>query len=303
MISSKLTGIDLIEAPSNLGLKPPILGKEPGTCRAPDALAKSGLDSLPRLLSRRRIIPPTYQADESRVVNIRNAESIAAYSRQLAFEIVKSLVDQRFALVIGGDCSILLGAAIALRQRGRYGLLFIDGHTDFYLPEQSSSGGAAGMDLALATGWGPELLTNIENLRPYFRMEDVLLLANRDYAERPTARIPKPEQSGMEYWDLAQLRSSGTVQTTQERIRILSQKPINGFWIHLDVDVLDDAIMPAVDSRQPDGLSWEEITGIIKFALATERVMGMEITIFDPDLDPDGSISRVLSRHIASWLH
>jgi arginase len=32
---------------------------------------------------------------------------------------------------IGGDYSILPGSMLALRRRGRYGLLFIDGHADF----------------------------------------------------------------------------------------------------------------------------------------------------------------------------
>jgi arginase len=46
--------------------------------------------------------------------------------------------------VIGGDCSVLLGNMLALRSRGKYGLLFIDGHNDFQTPEQSASKGVAG---------------------------------------------------------------------------------------------------------------------------------------------------------------
>jgi len=55
-------------------------------------------------------------------------------------------------LVLGGDCSILLGTTLALRRRGRFGLLFIDGHADFYQPEVEPKGEAASMDLAFATG-------------------------------------------------------------------------------------------------------------------------------------------------------
>jgi arginase len=297
-----LRNIDLIEAPSNLGLKPPKPGKQPGVRHAPDALAKAGLTLKLQYSSRRRVAAPTYQADESREINIRNAKSIAAYTEQLATEVTRSLINKRFPLMIGGDCSILLGPAVALRQRGRYGLLFIDGHTDFFLPEQSSTGGAAGMDLALATGWGPDLLSNIKNLGPYFRTEDVLLLGNRDYSERPVANIPKPEQSGMDYCDLDKLRAAGVVPAAQAHIDTLNQKPTDGFWIHLDVDALNDSIMPAVDSPQADGLSWDEITAILGYALNTGRAIGMEITIFDPDLDPDASLATILSSQIAAWL-
>lgn len=67
--------------------------------------------------------------------------------------------------MLGGDCSILLGNLLALRHRGRYGLFFIDGHADFYQPEASLTGEVADMDLAIASGRGPDVLTNIDGLK------------------------------------------------------------------------------------------------------------------------------------------
>jgi hypothetical protein len=65
--------------------------------------------------------------------------------------------------VLGGDCSILLGAMLALRRRGRYGLLYIDGDADFYQPEVNPlSGAASASDLAFATGRGPDVVADIE---------------------------------------------------------------------------------------------------------------------------------------------
>jgi arginase len=49
----------------------------------------------------------------------------------------------------------VLAAALALRRRGRYGLLFIDGQADFFQPEADPYGEAASMDLAFVTGHGP----------------------------------------------------------------------------------------------------------------------------------------------------
>src|SRR6202030_1222824 len=102
-------------------------------------------------------------------MKVRNAAGIRGYSLQLANRIEELLGQGKFPLVLGGDCSILLGSALALRKRGRYGLLFIDGHADLLTPASSQSGGAAGMDLALATGLGPELLTHIEGTKPYIQ--------------------------------------------------------------------------------------------------------------------------------------
>jgi arginase len=66
---------------------------------------------------------------------------------------------------------------------------------------------------------------------------------------------------------------------------------VEGFWVHLDADVLDDAIMPAVDSRQPDGLSCAELIEILKPLLGSPLAAGMQVTIFDPELDKDGKIA------------
>jgi arginase len=73
----------------------------------------------------------------------------------------------QFPIVLGGDCSILLGNVLALRRRSRFGLLFVDGHNDCYEPGAYPAGEAAGMDLAQSVGIGPELLTNIDELRLY----------------------------------------------------------------------------------------------------------------------------------------
>ncbi|CAN5501775.1 hypothetical protein BH23BAC1_BH23BAC1_25200 [soil metagenome] len=64
---------------------------------------------------------------------------------------------------MGGDCSIHIGIMSALKEKGNYGLIFLDTHADFYAPEQSITGEVADMDLAIVTGRGPEILNNINN--------------------------------------------------------------------------------------------------------------------------------------------
>jgi arginase len=64
--------------------------------------------------------------------------------------------------------------------------------------------------------------------------------------------------------------------------------------VHLDVDVLDDDLMPAVDYRHPGGLSWEEATQILRGLLHASGARGLEVTIFNPRLDPGGNHARQL---------
>ena len=58
--------------------------------------------------------------------------------------------------------------------------------------------------------------------------------------------------------------------------------------------MLDDAVMPAVDSRQPGGLGWAELIGALRVLLGSGLAAGMDVTIYDPDLDPTGEISEGL---------
>src|SRR5262249_40606216 len=125
----------------------------------------------------------TYSPERDPATLVLNAQGIADYSVQLA-NTVGDVVDRgEFPILLGGDCSILLGSSLALRRRGRYGLLFLDGHADFYQPA-ATNGEAASMDLALATGHGPELLTNLEGSRPLIRDEDVVAFGFRDLHEQ-----------------------------------------------------------------------------------------------------------------------
>jgi arginase len=69
----------------------------------------------------------------------------------------------------------------------------------------------------------------------------------------------------------------------------LMKDDLAGFWIHLDVDVLDDAIMPAVDYRlDGGGLSFSDLSKLLKIIFRFGCAVGMNITIFNPLLDVDG---------------
>ena len=75
---------------------------------------------------------------------------------------------------------------------------------------------------------------------------------------------------------------------------------LEGFWIHLDVDVLDDKAMPAVDYRLAGGIGYEDLSQLLQILLASGKAVGMNITIFNPKLDPDGSMAhRLLSSIVA----
>lgn len=288
----------IIEAPSILGLKPT------GVDRLPAALLQHGLADQLQARRAGRVVPAAaYDTRRDPQTLTLNARGIAEYSVQLADAVTDVVERDEFPVLLGGDCSILLGSTLALRRRGRYGLLFIDGHADFYQPEANPNGEAASMDLAFATGRGPELLTNLEGLRPLVRDEDVVAFGFRDAQEQHQyGSQPLPPQ--VLALDLQEVRRLGVKQAAQRAVEHLTaaDRPTQGFFIHLDCDVVSDALMPAVDYRIPDGLSWDELRTVLETALASGRAVGIEITIYNPSLDADGSSGRELARTLIKSL-
>jgi arginase len=148
------------------------------------------------------------------------------------------------------------------------------------------------MDLAFATGYGPAKLTTFDGRAPLVRAEDTVLFGFRDAEEQRAygSRQPPPE---LRSFDFASIRRTGIADAARAAVDHLARLP--GFFIHLDADVLDDAIMPAVDYRLPDGFTWDELATVLATALASERALGIELTIYNPALDRDGAAGRALA--------
>jgi arginase len=286
----------ILEAPSILGLSPT------GVETLPDALLAVGLAE--RLGARRagRVQPPPYQSERDPETLLLNPRGIADYSVALADAVGAVVGRGEFPVVLGGDCSILLGNLLALRRRGRYGLLFLDGHADFYQPEAEPNGEAASMELALATGRGPAVVVDIEGRRPLVRDMDVVVFGRRDAADAEAHGSQRIEDTAIAMIDLAAVRAAGIEAAAARAVERLSKTELDGFWVHLDADVLDDAVMPAVDYRMPDGLSWDELATVLRAAVSGGRAVGINVTIFNPKLDDDGSIARTFVETLARGL-
>ncbi|MGW0733055.1 arginase family protein [Streptomyces sp. NPDC002851] len=285
----------IIEAPSVLGLRPS------GVQDSPRALLDAGLLLHPGAMRAGRVEAPAYDPRRDADTGILNPTGIAEYSVRLADAVGSALDADRFPVVLGGDCSVLLGNLLALRRRGRYCLLFLDGHTDFYQPSAEPTGEAASMELALATGRGPRLLADLEGRGPLVRDEDVVAFGFRDSVESAEAGMqPLPPQ--MHAVDLDAVHAAGAATAARHAVDRLTGCDSAGYWVHLDVDVLDDAIMPAVDYRLPRGLSWSELESVLRTALVNSQAVGLDVTIFNPRLDPDGRIAARLAQCLGRGL-
>ncbi|MFF2776110.1 arginase family protein [Streptomyces sp. NPDC058052] len=285
--------IVLVDAPSNLGLRPPAPGVVPGCYKLAGALREQ--DLLRRLDAEEGgvVVPPRYDRGGWREGDgVFNAAALATYTRKLADRIERHVRAGRFPVVLGGDCSIQLGASLALRRIGRYGLAAVDASADFrHLGNAPHVGAAAGEELALATGRGQRDLTDLEGLRPYLRDGDVHLFGIRD-GDEDRAELTA---LGLSVSTVGEIREDGGNEIAATTLATLSTGGLDGFWVHLDADVLDPSVMPAVDSPDPDGLLPHELRPLLAGLLASEHCVGLNVTIYDPDLDPEGTAGALLA--------
>ena len=279
--------IVLIEAPSILGLAPTGVEDLPRTLRA------AGLDERLGISRSQLVAPPSYDPRRASDTAFLNAESLAAYTRDLAAAVGAVLDDGGWPLVLGGDCSILLGNLLALARRGRYGLLFLDGHADFYQPDANVNGQAASSELALATGRGPSTLTRYDDVHPLIDDGRVVTLGTRD-ADETRSYGSQPLAPGITCFDAATIHRDGAAAVMTRATAHLAAHDLDGLWIHLDADVLDDTLMPAVDYRLPGGLSSAELETLLDTAFAANAIAGLDLTIFNPRLDAGGRLAASL---------
>ncbi|MEU8225448.1 arginase family protein [Kribbella sp. NPDC048915] len=244
------------------------------------------------------VTPPRYDwASWSPGDGVFNAAAMAKYSVQLADRLTGFIERGDFVVLLGGECSNLLGPALALKRLGRYGVVYIDGHSDFRTVDNSPYVGAAGGEaLALVTGRGQPDLTDLEGRGPYTLDSDAVLLgirADDDY-------LGDVEKAGIPVWPAAKIAEdpAGAADGTLEHLDHL-----DGFWVHLDVDILDAAIMPAVDSPDPGGIDHDQLRALLRPLLAAPKCAGINIGIFDPDLDPDGRYATELTDTLVAALN
>jgi arginase len=291
-----MKSITIIGAPSSIGIRPYADGTPRRLDLAPAALREQGVVARLGARDDGDVVPPPYAELTRPEKRPRNERDVGSYSLALAHRVADAADDGSFVLVLGGDCSILLGCLLGARAHNdRVGLVYLDAHSDFATPEESSTGSVAAMCLALAVGRGDSPLARLSAAGPLVRGEDVVLIGRRDEAK--AGIYGQDALSPLGVLDLPQtvVRERGPAGTATAALDRLAQSGAQRFWIHVDADVLDPSAMPAVDSPEPNGMSLDDLTQLVRPLVAHPGAIGFELTIYDPNLDPNRAGAAALA--------
>lgn len=299
--------IRIVLAPSSLGLRPED-GREPGTWEAPQVLMAAGLRDAVRAAEVVGLDHPPYQVPAQAGTRIRNGQTLRRFSLELAEHVRETIAALRFPLVIGGDCGVLLGCLYGARLAGGRGLVHVDGHSDFTQAKSYATpetlGAAAGMDLAFASGRGEPLMTVWSGLEgPLAADADIVQIGERgrdepwfpdNYGDILATEITQ--------FTVQSAKSEGIDVTAAKTLARLEARGLDRAWLHVDVDVLDEKVMSAVDSPGSPGLDYEELAGLVRALVSSGRIVGADFAIYDPSRDPGHAHARGIVTCIAAGL-
>ncbi|HEX2392355.1 MAG TPA: arginase family protein [Solirubrobacterales bacterium] len=270
------------------------VGRDGGAERGPAALRELG---LPAALggSDAGDLPVRIRGEErDPVTGILASPDVLRSTAAIRAAVAERLAAGERLLLAGGCCAELPGALGGVRDvLGTVGLIHLDGHADLYDGETSTAGEAADMPVSVALGLGPAAWVEAAG-GASVSGERTALVGYRDREEsiadgmrQPEALRPVPILRPVE-----ELRRRGPAAVGSE----LAERLGDGgpLWLHLDVDVLDQAVFPATDYLMPGGLDWDEARAVLAPLLAAPALVGVSIGCYNPDKDPGGRCGRSL---------
>ena len=214
-----------------------------------------------------------------------NEDALGQLVETTAERIGRSRRQERRALLVGGDCPVLLGALAAIGNPAqRAGLVMIDGHEDAWPPDRSETGEASDSELALALGLVSASLPPALGRRvPLVDAGNVAMLGPRDSAEIRTAGVASIRDRVRFFVDAQAIDRHGPGRAMSKALQAI-ESPL--FWLHIDLDALSSQALAAVDYPQPGGLDWDQLDVLAATAARDLRCCGMSVVIYNPDLDP-----------------
>ena len=174
-------------------------------------------------------------------------------------QVEDALAGARFPVLTSSDCSICITTLPAVaRLRPDAVVLWLDAHPDFNDPDSTPSGFLGGMCLAAACGaWDAGLdAGTIDPAR-------VVMCGIRD--------VDAGERV------LVETHGVGLVERPSQLADVLSGREV---FIHLDLDVLDPAVMPGLHWPAEGGLSDGGLRTLLAEVAETADVIGLQITDF-----------------------
>ncbi len=191
-------------------------------------------------------------------------------------------------LFLGGDHSISIGTIGGITHDSPAGVIWIDAHGDFNMPEVSPSGNIHGMPVAVLTGRGfPELLS-IGRAGPKLKPSEIVLIGIRSLDLRERAML---RESGITVYTMRDIDERGMSAVAYEALEQLQHLP--RIHVSLDTDCLDPMEAPGVGTPAPGGLTYREAHLLMEILADSCHIGSMDVVEINPILDQRNQTAKI----------
>jgi len=295
---SKLKAIGVIGIPYNVGWKGEGIDEGPSALRRAGLIGQLGqvAEAVADLGDVKVDLPPR---DDSNP-RLLNPYQVVAVCRDVAPRVRSAREQGYFPLVLGAEDSVIMGIVEGLTQGlpEPVGLIYLDAHGDFNTPETTPSGLIGGMDIAILTGRGPDVLTKIFGHKPQLSEEQVAIFGARDL-DAPEREMLKASKVNL--YSMDRVRELGPEramrEVTEKLLRFCGR-----IYVHMDIDVLEPSEMKAIHMSAPGGLTLGECASALRAVRETGKLCGLAVMVFNPRKDPDETEAQKLNQLIVDSL-
>jgi arginase len=281
--------VSVLGVPTSAGSHNPGQEKAPAAWRAAGLIGElkaAGLD-----VEDRGDLPAAPYRPVEPVDGLRDTDRVVAVIQQVASEVAAIRAAGRLPLVLGGDCTITLGA---LDGSGAAGLVYFDGDADLNTPERSDSAVADTMGMTHMLGGGSPQLARLGSQYPLLRPGQVVLFGF-DPAELDTAQWTELASRHLYAAPAPAVRADPAGQARAALAYI--ERRVGAYLVHFDVDVLHTGLFPLANFPHFAGLTLNQVAVCLDEFTDGEKFGGLVITEVNPDHDPGG---QVLARLVAA---
>src|SRR5579859_2094682 len=287
--------LSVLGVPTSAGSHNPGQEKAPAAWRAAgliESLRAAGLDVEDRGDLATEPFRPVSPVD-----GLRDAGRVAGIARRVAASVAEIRAAGRLPLVLGGDCTITLGALAGSAADG--GLVYFDGDADLHTPEQTGSAVADTMGMTHMLGGGSPRLARLGSRYPLLRPGQVVLFGF-DPAELDTPQWTELASRHL-YAAPAPAVRADPAGEARRALGYLGRR-CESYLVHFDVDVLHTGAFPLANFPHFAGLGLDEAGPCLDVFAGGEKFGGLVITEVNPDHDPSGQLLRTLTARVTRAL-
>jgi arginase len=226
----------------------------------------------------------------------RNLDAVVRVAGDVADAVAAQAGAGHQVLVVGGDCTITVGAIAGLRRHNPdVGLAYVDGDADLEILHEYFSGILDSSGIAHLLGYGERRLATLDGEGPLLDASR-LAIVGCDPREVSDADRRLLAEAGVSYSEARELAAAPEAVAARALERL--HESAGPFLVHFDVDVVDSGDLPLGNfPHYGSGTTLDQVAAAVRVLVQSPDCAGLVLTEVNPTYDPSG---QQLDRYVAA---